>query len=268
MYSLVISTIGCPFLLDSLASMDYPPDDVIVVLDTIGRRSSTLDKDYPIERLEEDLNAHFPEVRLLYTDPDEPWAVMNQCYNIGWQEALNPFVLFTHDDIEWPDFDFPTALKPVLQRLHVDPYIEGEYVAGLVLPEFEIANGVQVPAYPHGTTGLAQCVSPVSQIVSIDALEEMGGFDEKEGIWYDGQLQAEMRIRDWWFLLLPTPMLRHQSNRTYLANNWGARWAANPIWGNFQDNFQRKYGEEWFREIHSLSPVKPLDDARFALAVP
>lgn len=267
MYSLVISTIGCPFLLDSLASLQYPPDDVIVVLDVIGRRASTLDRDYPLERLSTDLAERFPKVLLIYNDPGpKPWGVMNQCYNIGWRHARHPFVWFTHDDIEWPAFDFPTALNPVLRQLTKTPAVNGKRVVGLVLPEHEVLNRVNVPDYPEGTWGLAQCVSPVSQVIAVEALKEMGGFDEVHGVWYDGQLQAETHIRDWWFVLLPTPLLRHTSNRTYRANDWGNHWSANPIWGNYQQNYEKRYGAEWRRAITSLLPMQPLDDPRYGIA--
>lgn len=265
MYSLVISTIGCPFLLDSLATLKYPPDDVIVVLDTIGRRSSTLDADYPIARLASDLAEKYPNVRLLFNEPSGPWAVMNQCYNIGWKAARHPFVWFTHDDIEWPDFDFPTALRPVLEQVQAEPQVLGKRCVGLVLPEHEVLNQVNVPDYPEGTWALAQCVSPVSQVVSVAALQEMGGFDEVHGVWYDGMLQAETHIRDWWYVLLPTPLLRHTSNRTYRANNWGNHWKANPIWGSYTKNYERRYGEEWRRSIVSLLPAQPLDDPRYGI---
>lgn len=263
MYSLVISTIGCPFLLDSLASLTYPPDDVLVVVDMIGRQASTLERDYPLDHLGRDLNKHHPGVRLLFNQPEGPWAVMNGCYNLGARAARNPFVWFTHDDIEYPDFDFPRVLKPVLSRLAAEPLVKGRRVVGLVLQEHEVLNGVNWPDYPVGTWGLGQCVSPVSQIVSVAALEEMGGFDEKDGIWYDGHLEMETRLRDWWYLLLPTPLIRHTSNRTYQANNWGDRWAANPIWGHYEKNFVRRYGVPFVRQ---LPPIEPITDPRLGIA--
>ena len=266
MYSLVISTIGCPFLLDSLATISHMPDDVIVVVDMIGRKSSTLDKEYPLDSLGRDLHARFPNVRLMFNQPTGPWGVMNQCYNIGWRAAKNPFVLFTHDDIEWPAFDFPSALRPVLEALHADRTVDGRRVMGLVLPEYEILNAVNVPDYPEGTWGLAQCVSPVSQVVSVEALAEMGGFDEVDGVWYDGQLQAETHIRNWWFVLLPTPRIRHMSNRTYRANNWGNHWKGTP-WGDYTKNYEKRYGETWRRAIVSLLPMQPLDNPRYGVTV-
>jgi hypothetical protein len=266
-YSLVISTIGCPFLFDSLATLRYPPDDIIVVLDLVGRKSSTLDQDYPLPQLERDLRERYPAVRLLYNNPSGPWAVMNQCYNIGWRNARHPYVWFTHDDIEYPDYDFPSALRPVLEAIEADRDILGKRIVGLVLPEHEILNEVNVPDYPVGTWGIAQCISPVSQVVSVEAMREMGGFDEVDGVWYDGQLQAETHIRDWWYVLLPTPLIRHMSNRTYRVNNWGAHWKANPVWGNYTKNFEKRYGEPWRRSIVSLLPMQPIDDPRYGVAL-
>lgn len=268
MYSLVISTIGAPFLLDSLATLTYPPDDVIVVLDVIGRKASNLDKEYPLERLSADLRERFPNVLMIYNDPAGPWGVMNQCYNIGWRHARHPFVWFTHDDIEWPAYDFPTALRPVLEAIWADGTVQGRRCVGLVLPEREVINKVNVPDYPIGTWGLAQCVSPVSQVISVEALQEMGGFDEVEGVWYDGQLQAETHIRDWWYVLLPTPLLRHESNRTYKVNNWGNHWRANPVWGNYSANYEKRYGEPHRRSLVSLQPMQPIDDPRYGLPKP
>jgi hypothetical protein len=254
----VISTIGCPFLLDSLATLRHPPDDVIVVLDVIGRRSSTLDRDYPLPQLSADLEKLYPSVRLLFNNPTGPWAVMNQCYNIGWRAARHPFVWFTHDDIEYPDFDFPTFLGPVLRVVERERVIGGKRIVGLVLPEYEVANRVSVPSHPRGATGLTQFVSPVSQIVAVDTMHELGGFDETDGIWYDGQLEVESSLRGWWYLLMDTPELRHMSNRTYLANNWGDRWAANPVWGEYSRNFRRRYGTDWQRDLNA--PLLPLSE--------
>jgi hypothetical protein len=265
-YSLVISTIGCPFLLDSLATLTHPPDEVIAVLDVQGRAASTLDREYPLERLQDDLRERFPAVTLSLSYPGSSWGVMNQCYNQGAALASNPFVLFTHDDVEWPAYDFPKALAPVLLAIQQEPTVLGRRCVGLVLPEYEVLNQVAVPDYPPETWGLAQCVSPVSQVLSVEALREMGGFDEVGGVWYDGQLQAESHIRDWWYVLLPTPYLLHTSNRTYRANNWGDRWKANPVWGNYTQNFEKRYGYAHRRALQSLQPMQPLTDPRYGLA--
>lgn len=257
MYSLVISTIGCPFLLDSLSSLVYPPDDIIVVVDMVGRRAAPrLETEWPLANLETDIGDAWPDVRIMYNEPSGPWAVMNQCYNIGWKAAFNPFVWFTHDDIEYPDFDFPTALRPTLSRMHHGESA-GRRVVGLVLPEYEVTHRVTVPNHPRGSVGLTQFVSPVSQVVSVQAMREMGGFDETDGIWYDGQLEAESGLRDWWYLLMDTPAIRHTSNRTYVVNNWGDRWKANPIWGNYAANFAKRYGSEWTRDLNA--PLLPVE---------
>jgi len=268
MYSLVISTIGCPFLLDSLASLSHPPDDIIVVVDVIGRRASTLESEYPLARLRQELAERWPALRvLLYDPPPQTWAVHNGCYNVGWKAARRPYVWFTHDDVTYPAFNYPRALNPVLRAIAAaGGVIDGRTVAGVVVPEYETVNGVTVPDYPDGSRGLTQCISPVSQIVSVAAMRKLGGFDEA-GIWYDGHLQAETFVRDWWYLLLPTPKVRHESNRTYRVNNWGNHWGANPVWGTYQDNFHRRYGHVWERYMASDEPIEPLRDERFATLV-
>lgn len=266
MYSVVISTIGAKFLFDTLRSLEpFPPDEVIVVLDRVGRSCSSLDSAYPLHHLERDLRHYRIPVTLKLYEPEEQWAVMNGCYNVGWRAAKNPYVLFTHDDVLFPAYDFPATLTKVLTALEThNGVINGREVKGVVLPEWEIPAQAVVPTGTGKDWKLCQCVSPVSQIVSVAAMEALGGFDEADGVWYDGQLQAETFLRNWWFIHLPTPLLEHVSNRTYRLNDWGQRWAPNPIWGNYQQNFENRYGFFFERNL-SLEDGLPLTNPEFGL---
>lgn len=247
MISTVVSTIGAPFLLDCLRTL---PDlgETIVVVDRAGRSLSSLDVEYPLEKLEADVARLSNPPQLAIYDPKPgAWAVQNGCYNFGARLALHPFLLFTHDDVEWPAYDFRHALRRTTQW--IDHWCrrrfwapEGGDIVGAILPEWEVANEVRVPAFDLGREVVCQAVSPVSQVLSRAAFDAMGGFDEDYGVWYDGQLEHETRIRNWWYVCLPTPTLRHQSNRTYRLNNWGNSWSPNPKWGRYQENFERKYG--------------------------
>lgn len=269
MITLVMSTIGCPFLLDALASIRQPPDETLIVLDMIGRQSSDLGETFPLPALELALE-QFPWARLVpyYPQPHE-WAVQNGCYNVGWRAARNPWVCITHDDVTWNDFDYFGTVAPMLEALRRDDQVNGRRCTGIVLPEYEVANDTLWPKFAPGVPVLTQCVSPVSQIISTSALEEMGGFDEVEGVWYDAHLQAEFQLRDWWAVHLPTPLLKHQSNRTYRANNWGGGgFAANPKWNQFDVNFQRMYEGRlppFYRTPETRSEYLPITDPRFTL---
>jgi hypothetical protein len=260
--TIVISTIGAPFLLDSLATLRSQPDELFVVVDMEGRRRSPLGA---VEPFEQQVLAAFPRVRMMRNE-SKPWAVMNGCYNLGWQMARNPFVLFTHDDMEYADYDYVNWLTPLLRKLYAaGERIEGRRVVGFVLPEYEVVNNVLVPTYPIGATLFSQCVSPVSTIVSTRAMAELGGFDT-DGVWYDGHLEAELHLRNWWLLHVPTPPMQHTSNRTYRMNNWGNNWAESP-WGNYAQNFLRKYPNGPATLARRLSPelAHPVTDVEFIL---
>lgn len=215
-------------------------EQVIVVLDRVGRSCSTLDAEYPIEQLVADFGTlaqlHF------YDAPSGRWAVQNGCYNEGARIATADWLLFTHDDVIWPDHNYVSAIDEHLEAIIRFGGRSEERVVGLILPEWEVANQVAVPAFETTAPILTQVVSPVSQVLARSAFEEMGGFDETYGIWYDGQLEHETLLREWWYVSVPVPRLQHTSNRTYQVNNWGNAWAPNPKWGRHAENFARKYG--------------------------
>jgi hypothetical protein len=256
--SVIISTIGCPFLLDSLDSMKHPFGQVLVVLDKVGRACSTLDEVYPLPVLEEELAKR--GVDLVYYDAAPgTWAVQNGCYNVGARHAIYDWLLFTHDDVTWHPFDYEGALRPALEKIASEGIL-GRLVPGVIIPEYEVANQVLVPTFPVGTTALTQAVSPVSQVLSRAAYEAIGGFDEEFGIWYDGQLEHETILRDWWWLHLPLPPLTHESNKTYRVNNWGKAWEPNPKWGHHTRNFEAKYGVAPATRKLSIEDAIPLSD--------
>lgn len=247
MISCIVSTIGCSFLLDSLDSMRQPFSEIIVVLDKVGRSCADPAVLPSLSLLEESLARR--HVKLVYYDAvPGTWAVQNGCYNVGARHAKYDWILFTHDDVTWQDFDYELYLASSAHLHELGSYMwrgttwRGKRVPGIILPEYEAANQVLVPTFPEGTRALTQAVSPVSQIIHRQAYEAIGGFDEEYGIWYDGQLEHETVLRDWWWLHVPTPVLRHESNRTYRTNNWGNRWTPNPKWGHHAENFERKYG--------------------------
>lgn len=229
MYTLIISTIGAPFILDAIKTLEkFPPSEVIVVLDKTGRSTTDLDQTYPIDQLESDLAKSPVNPKLVIHNPTpEKWAVMNGCYNVGWKLAKNSYVCFTHDDAFWADYDFPKQLNRIIQNIETNNcMIQGKRVMGIVLPSWEILNKVIVPM--HGLesgTGkdwcLCQVYSPIFHILNKKILEELGGFDEDYGIWYDGQMQIESFQRDWWYIHLPTPICSHESIKTYKVNSWG-----------------------------------------------
>jgi hypothetical protein len=241
--SLIVSTIGAPFLLDALRSQ---PDlgETIVVLDRLGRTCSNLDAEYPIAQLEADLAALPNLPRLVFYDvaPDK-WAVQNGCYNVGASVATNDWLLFTHDDVVWPLAEFRAPLHRALSWIEAGLHVHGErWLAGLLLPEWEVANQVRVPSFAPDRPVLCQAVSPVSQVIHVDVWRAIGGFDEEFGVWYDGQLEHESRLKDYWYIYLPTPLLQHQSNATYRINNWGKDWVLNRKWATYEKNFEVKYG--------------------------
>ncbi len=264
MISLIISSIGAPFLLDSLQSLRLPPSEVVVVIDSVGRAASDLHVTFPLEILKAELAERFPWVTLHQTHPMTPWGVMNQCYNEGLAMTTNPFVMCTHDDITYMDYDYFGEVSPILHELERrSSYVDGRKVIGVVLPEWEVLNQVPWPEYPNGMWALTQASTPVSHIVHRWAIQEFGGFDEEFGVWYDAQLEAEIARRNWWSIILPTPRIRHLSNRTYRVNDWGNRFAANPKWANHPDNFIRKYGYAHARDLSGSTA--PLDDPRLGL---
>jgi len=278
MYSLIISTIGSPFINDTLRTMEkFPPKEVIVVVDVLGRSVSNLESVYPLAKMEADLAASPVKPRVVYYHPTpSAWAVMNGCYNLGAKHATRDYYLFTHDDVLFnPDFDYPSAISKVLRNVEADGrQVMGKNIKGICIPEYEILNQVVVPMYgsgPGSRSGsgkdwcLCQVYSPVSHIIHKSVLEELGGFDEDFGIWYDGQMQIESFQRDWWYIHLPTPLLTHESVKTYRINNWGNNWSVNPKWGEFPTNFARKYpGITWERNCSLLDGI-PITEERFGL---
>jgi hypothetical protein len=250
--TMVISTIGCPFIHDCLATLKYPPDQVLVVIDVTGRTCADLPQ--PLPEFEAELKAKFPFVTTLRAEPSDNWAVMNGCYNLGILGSRNEYIMFTHDDLSYPDFDYFGAISPILDELEAaDRKIDGKEVVGVLFPDWEVTHQVHFPAFPD-KLALCQSFSPVTHVISRRAMLAMGGFDEVEGIWYDQQAEEEIRRRNWWSIHLPTPPIHHVSNRTYKVNNWGNRWAANPKWGNTPENFKRVYGCEASRNWHDYVP--------------
>lgn len=251
MISLIISTIGAPFLLDSLQSLRCPPAETLIILDSVGRASSDLNVTFPLEILKYELAERFPWAQLHATHPLDPWGVMNQCYNVGCHLSTQPFVMCTHDDITYADFDYFGEITPVLRELERREFdVDGRRTLGVVLPEWEVLNQVLVPKVPEGTWCLTQATTPVSHVILKEALAQFGGFDEHFGVWYDAQLEAEINRRNWWSVLLPTPKIRHTSNRTYRTNNWGDSFSANPKWADHPNNFIKKYGYAHVRDLH------------------
>ncbi len=263
MITLIVSTIGAPFLIDSLRSLRWHPSQTVIVLDTVGRSASALDEVYPLDALKAALDRYYPCGQLVETDPAHPWSMMNHCYNVGVSLATNPYVMCTHDDMEYTDYPYFYAVQPLLEKVQAaGGVVDGRRVVGAVFPEWEVLNQALVPNYPEGTFGLVQSVSPVSQVVERQAILDFGGFDEEFGVWYDAQLQAETHLRDWWVFHVPAPPMRHTSNRTYRLNNWGNGFEFNPKWGSHPDNFVRKYGVPFTRNTDGLD-LQPVRDPRF-----
>lgn len=273
MFTIIIATIGSPFLNEALKTMEnFPPAELIIVLDVLGRETSNLDTIYPLAQLEADLAKSPCKPKLLYYKPEpSQWGVMNGCYNFGAKEAKYDYIMFTHDDILFDNsYDYHTAIGKVLKNIEADNrVILGKDIRGICIPEYEILNKVIVPMNGNESGSgkdwcLCQVYSPVSHILHKSCLADIGGFDEEFGIWYDGQMQIESFQRNWWYIHLPTPLLQHESVKTYRMNNWGERWKNNPKWLYYPDNFRRKYNTEWERNL-SLSDGIVLTDSRFGL---
>jgi hypothetical protein len=237
MISAVMSTIGGRFVLDALDSMPMF-SECLVVVDMVGRAASDLETTYPLGDLERDVVARGAQV-VRYEPAPAQWAVHNGSYNLGARLAKHPWILFAHDDVTWPN-KHHVVLEATIPRVAELSHTYGRRIVGIEFPCWE-QNAVMVPEFPTGTLALTQGMQPAAFLLEKAALEEIGGFDEA-GVWYDGQLEHEMILRNWWWLHLPLPPVHHQSNRTYQINNWGGGWKANPVWASHPENFQRKYG--------------------------
>lgn len=257
----VMSTIGAPFALDALASLP-PFDEVLVVVDMVGRSCSALDREFPLDEFVRAAHGirHLTVGFLQYAPAPGAWAVHNGSYNVGTRAAKNDWLVYTHDDTSWPAHDFVGVLGRALSWAEARGRLaDGRPIVGAILPIWEVEAGCLVPEFSLDRPALCQCVSPVSQVLHRSAWAAIGGFDEEFGVWYDGQLEQEARLRDWRFVYLPTPPVRHQSNRTYKINNWGNAWAPNPKWANYQQNFERKFGiPPYPRKLAEWDP-QPLD---------
>jgi hypothetical protein len=264
MITVVVSTIGAPFLLDSLQSLRYWPPDLVVVIDVVGRACSDLDETFPLDVLLAELDERFPKAHVVWTDGSAPWAVMNGCYNLGVMHARHPWIMCTHDDVSFADYDYWGQLAPVLGEIErLDFRVDDYKVIGAVLPEWEVVNRVRVPTVPEGHWGLTQLTTPVSHVIHRGALDVFGWFDTEFGVWYDAQLEAEIVRHNWWSVHLPTPPLRHLSNRTYRTNNWANRFAPDPKWADHPANFVRKYG--YAHERRTTDVLIPLSNPRLGL---
>ncbi len=245
MITTVVSTIGAPFAVEHIKTIPQDLGEIIVVVDMIGRSvAKDLEKKYPLQQFADELVAAVPGVVIKQYQPEPKlWAVQNGCYNLGIRDAVYPWVLCTHDDVKWvPGYPYAERLRGALHWLMHQRVYAPLNVAGFVLPEWELENKVLVPQDAPDHPAWCQVVSPVSHILHRTVWEQLGGFDEEYGVWYDGQLEAETEARGWEYVYLPVAPLTHQSNATYRVNNWGARWKANPKWGEYARNYKRKYG--------------------------
>lgn len=254
--SVVVSSIGAPFAITNLDSM-CRWDEVIVVIDMQGRSASALEQTYPLTAFEDDVRAR-GAVPVRYESEPRAWAVMNGCFNVGARAVRNDWVLFTHDDVTWMPYDYAKAVGHtvdwILARSCIAP--TGQEIVGLDLPVWEVQHEVLVPTFPPDSPALlTQCVAPVGQVLRRAKLEEMGHFDEHFGVWYDGHLQREVHVRNWWFVHIPTPPALHQSNSSYKLNKWGNSWSANPKWGMYTENYQTMYGLPPAARVLSDDPV-------------
>jgi hypothetical protein len=162
----------------------------------------------------------------------------------------------------YPSYNLWGHVTHILRQLEQLEWYYDKPLAGVVLPTWEVAANVPWPPATN-LMGLTQVVGPVSTIVRREFLDSIGGFDELHGIWYDGQLQEELAQRAQWLFVAPTLHLVHESNRTYRRNDWGNRWAANPKWGHYQENFKRRYGKEPPDRTNTFIPI---NDSRFLCA--
>lgn len=234
-FTLVIPTIGIPELFECLASIGpAPPYQTIVVIDDKGRSLSSLDGS--LDELEQRIKVALPGVNIFHNTHWEDWQMNNQTFNIGISNTSTEFVYATHDDVIFPGGDYFEQVRSTISQLCG----QGKRVVGAVFPGCHEEIAVTAPNWDR--CGLTQYYSAVSSLLSVDFWNEVGRFDEKEGIWWDAQMQGELWSRDCWMYYEPLPAVLHRMNRALRANGHASGFTAAPLWANCSTAFERVYG--------------------------
>lgn len=257
-FALVIPTIGITELfvaLKSLEGKDPFPDQVIVVIDDKGHRLSNLSERFTIERLEEKILEILPSTEVYHNTHEEDWQMNNQTFNIGMSHVKHKYAYITHDDVYYPSNPaFFTCVERAIERLE-----KGEFpkkVVGATFPGFH--KEIDITAPSHDGPGLTQYYSAVASLLSVDYWREIGEFDIEHGIWWDAQVQGELRKSDHWMLFQPAEAVTHFMNRALRANDHAKGWSHAPLWANCAAAYERVYGDnyvawgEWYSRPDNL----------------
>lgn len=247
--SLVVAGIGLPCIHECLGSLERngSPDEVIIAIDVVGQ-GLTNTRQY--QRFRTQLIGRYPwlagtRANLCF----ESWALTNQTLNLGIRATTGKYVSVTHEDVTYPPNLLWYVLECELRTIH-ERQAKGEWldVVGLCWRTRTI-EGQQTSHFPlldHDCQ--VQAVPPVSFAIERAFYDEIGGFDETKGIWYDAQLQAELKARGKWLLYLNYLSVDHYCSQSMHATNWADGWKHASIWEHFDHNFEKEYGYPFRRD--------------------
>jgi len=248
MITAVVTGIGLSMMDRCLTSINPFPDEVIVVMDDIGRmhaeQSDLVSADH--------LKRRHPQIKMLHNRNHNNWQYTNQTINIGIEAAKNDWVCVIHEDTDWSGSCYFLLAERFLgfersmSKVSWETYPISDGIHFPIFQMTDVEEGRQKePYYDHDC--MTQQYGPTSTIFRKSIWCDMGGFKEDSGIWYDMELQEYLVANDLWLYYHECPPIKHWPSLTYRANNWAGAWSKAPLWGNSGVRHVEKYGHEFTR---------------------
>ncbi len=238
-FSQAITGIGIPCLGDCLDTLFRNPlaDEVFFACDDTGR--------FYCEEKSDLLCLTVHDVRQVNLPFAQDWRPCNGIANFAMRVAKHDWVMLSHEDTLWPQFDYADHIRAALLWLSAKGFVvDGKRVVGIEFGMFEARGGAEreQPLFDRAH-GLTDWLVAHTAVFSKAAWEEMGGVSETDGIWWNHEAQEEIDRRDWRLLYLRWPAPLHLGARSLAGSGYCKGWTLAKRWEDSDGNFLRKYGK-------------------------